>query len=47
MGMIRDSLRFKCVCSNPTDAFKFLGFLARKWEVVKLDVEKFLQPKEW
>ena len=47
MQHIRDALRFKCVVASILDAFRFLSLLVRQWDVVKLDLDKFLSPKEW
>jgi hypothetical protein len=45
---IRDNLRFKCITASVTDAFVFLRQLIRNgWEVVKFDINKFLEPLEW
>jgi hypothetical protein len=45
---VRDNLRFKCITASVTDAFVFLELLINKgWEVIKMDVDKFVQPKEW
>jgi hypothetical protein len=47
---IRDSFRFKAVVFDVRTAFLFLFILSSQvccWEVVKLDVDKLLAPKEW
>ena len=45
---IRDNLRFKCITASVNDAFVFLDMLVDKgWPVVKLDIDKFVRPKEW
>jgi hypothetical protein len=45
---IRDHFRFKCVVNNVIDAFLFLHSLVESdWEVVKFDIAKFVDPKEW
>lgn len=49
LAHVRDTLRFKAVVFNVHDAFEFLSAVVAsdEWEVVKLDVEKFVSPKEW
>ena len=44
---VRDFLRFKCVACTVTEAFVFLEMLVDKFEVVKFDIDKFVEPKEW
>ena len=50
LAHVRDTLRFKAVVFNVHDAFEFLSAVVAnngEWEVVKLDIEKFVSPKEW
>ena len=45
---IRDNLRFKCITASVSDAFVFLELLVdRGWPVIKMDIDKFVSPKEW
>jgi hypothetical protein len=45
---VRDNLRFKCITASVNDAFLFLEMLVEKgWLVVKFDIDKFVEPKEW
>ena len=49
MQHIRDALRFKAIVYSFADAFRFLALLIDQegWEVVKLDLKKFLKPKKF
>jgi hypothetical protein len=46
---IRDSFRFKAVVFDLETAFLFLFLVASSehWTVVKLDIDKLIEPKEW
>ena len=46
---VRDTLRFKAVVFSAHDAFEFLAAVVadESWTVVKVDIEKFMRPKEW
>eukprot|EP00935_MAST-01C_sp_MAST-1C-sp1_P001647 g1647.t1 len=49
LAHVRDTLRFKAVVFSAHDAFEFLAAVVadESWTVVKVDIEKFVRPKEW
>lgn len=49
MEHLRDTLRFKAVVCTVEDALRFMHMLINQtsWEVVKLDIDKLLDPKEF